>query len=189
MVDRIGELPIRALVSSPLLRCRRTLEPLAGQLGLRAASSTIGSPRSTTASGRAARLSDLFSTSRCGRSSSTNPARRCSPAGRDWPRCSPAPFPPSANTTGRFAEDHGGRRRSGWPARTATSSSRSSPTRSASTSTAFQRITAEPASMSVIRYTPRCARSSCTSTTPGADLTAALTRPRRRAVIRRQRLR
>ena len=34
MVDRLGELPIRALVSSPLLRCRRTLEPLAAELGL-----------------------------------------------------------------------------------------------------------------------------------------------------------
>ncbi|MCV7093971.1 histidine phosphatase family protein [Mycobacterium kubicae] len=34
LVDRIGDLPIRALVSSPLLRCRRTLEPLATALCL-----------------------------------------------------------------------------------------------------------------------------------------------------------
>ncbi len=32
LIDRIGDLPIRALVSSPLLRCRRTLEPLADAL-------------------------------------------------------------------------------------------------------------------------------------------------------------
>lgn len=34
LVDRIGDLPIRALVSSPLLRCRRTVEPLARALCL-----------------------------------------------------------------------------------------------------------------------------------------------------------
>lgn len=34
LVARIGSLPIRALVTSPLLRCRRTLEPLAAALGL-----------------------------------------------------------------------------------------------------------------------------------------------------------
>ena len=36
LVDRIGELPIRAVVCSPLLRCRRTVEPLAEALGLEA---------------------------------------------------------------------------------------------------------------------------------------------------------
>jgi len=34
LIDRIGDLPIGALVSSPLLRCRRTLEPLADALCL-----------------------------------------------------------------------------------------------------------------------------------------------------------
>ncbi|MGD1171262.1 histidine phosphatase family protein [Mycobacterium seoulense] len=34
LIDRIGDLPIRALVSSPLLRCRRTVEPLAAALCL-----------------------------------------------------------------------------------------------------------------------------------------------------------
>lgn len=34
LIDRIGDLRIRALVSSPLLRCRRTLEPLADALCL-----------------------------------------------------------------------------------------------------------------------------------------------------------
>ncbi|UQX09371.1 histidine phosphatase family protein [Candidatus Mycobacterium methanotrophicum] len=34
LVDRIAELPIRAVVCSPLLRCRRTIEPLAEALGL-----------------------------------------------------------------------------------------------------------------------------------------------------------
>jgi len=34
LVDRLGSLPIRALVSSPLLRCMRTLEPLSAALGL-----------------------------------------------------------------------------------------------------------------------------------------------------------
>jgi probable phosphomutase (TIGR03848 family) len=34
LIDRIGELPIRALVCSPMLRCRRTLEPLAEALCL-----------------------------------------------------------------------------------------------------------------------------------------------------------
>ena len=34
LVDRIGELPIRAVVCSPLLRCRRTIEPLVEALGI-----------------------------------------------------------------------------------------------------------------------------------------------------------
>ncbi|MCV7225181.1 histidine phosphatase family protein [Mycolicibacterium komossense] len=34
LVERLGELPIKALVRSPLLRCRSTLEPLAQKLGL-----------------------------------------------------------------------------------------------------------------------------------------------------------
>jgi probable phosphomutase (TIGR03848 family) len=34
LVGRVGTLPVRALVRSPLLRCERTLEPLAAALGL-----------------------------------------------------------------------------------------------------------------------------------------------------------
>lgn len=34
LIDRIGDLPVRALVTSPLLRCRRTLQPLADALCL-----------------------------------------------------------------------------------------------------------------------------------------------------------
>jgi probable phosphomutase (TIGR03848 family) len=34
LIDRIGDLPIRALVCSPMLRCRSTLEPLAAALFL-----------------------------------------------------------------------------------------------------------------------------------------------------------
>lgn len=34
VLDRVKELPIKALVRSPLLRCRQTLEPLAAELGL-----------------------------------------------------------------------------------------------------------------------------------------------------------
>jgi probable phosphomutase (TIGR03848 family) len=34
LIDRVADLPIRALVSSPLLRCQRTVAPLAEHLGL-----------------------------------------------------------------------------------------------------------------------------------------------------------
>ena len=34
LVARLGSLPIRAIVRSPLLRCERTVEPLAAELGL-----------------------------------------------------------------------------------------------------------------------------------------------------------
>ena len=34
LVERLAGLPIRAIVRSPLLRCRRTVEPLAAALGL-----------------------------------------------------------------------------------------------------------------------------------------------------------
>jgi probable phosphomutase (TIGR03848 family) len=36
LVDRVAELPIRALVCSPMLRCRNTVEPLAAALGIEA---------------------------------------------------------------------------------------------------------------------------------------------------------
>ncbi|ORA32458.1 histidine phosphatase family protein [Mycobacterium aquaticum] len=36
VVDRVGELPVRAIVRSPLLRCERTVAPLAAALGLEA---------------------------------------------------------------------------------------------------------------------------------------------------------
>jgi probable phosphomutase (TIGR03848 family) len=36
LVDRVAELPIRALVCSPMLRCRSTVEPLAAALGIEA---------------------------------------------------------------------------------------------------------------------------------------------------------
>lgn len=34
LIERVGSLPIRAIVRSPLLRCQRTVEPLAAALGL-----------------------------------------------------------------------------------------------------------------------------------------------------------
>jgi probable phosphomutase (TIGR03848 family) len=34
VVDRLGDLPVKAIVRSPLLRCERTVEPLAAALGL-----------------------------------------------------------------------------------------------------------------------------------------------------------
>ena len=43
LIDRIGDLPIRAVVSSPMLRCRRTVEPLAEALCLEPRRSTTGS--------------------------------------------------------------------------------------------------------------------------------------------------
>src|SRR6202042_3609487 len=36
LVERIGELPIRAVVRSPQLRCRLTVEPLVDKLGVEA---------------------------------------------------------------------------------------------------------------------------------------------------------
>ena len=36
LIDRVAELPIRAVVCSPMLRCRSTVEPLAAALGLEA---------------------------------------------------------------------------------------------------------------------------------------------------------
>ena len=55
LVERLGELPIKALVRSPLLRCRTHRRAAGRSAGPGAASSTSGSPRSTTARGPAAR--------------------------------------------------------------------------------------------------------------------------------------
>ena len=128
VVDRIGELPIRALVSSPLLRCRRTLEPLAGKLGLE----PVIDERLTEVdygewTGR--KLSELFSESLWSvvqqqPSAAVFPVGgTCGgavPRGLRCPRTRPA------------ARGGDGGESSGWPAPTGTSSSPSSPTRWAS---------------------------------------------------------
>ena len=94
-------------------------------------SSTNAWSRSTTAAGPAA-PSPTWSANPCGRSCSSNPARRCSPTARDWPRCRPERSRRSGSTTGVWPRASAPTC-SGWRARTVTSSSRCSPTRSACT--------------------------------------------------------
>ena len=130
VVDRIGELPIRALVSSPLLRCRRTLEPLAGKLGLE----PVIDERLTEVdygewTGR--KLSELFSESLWS-VVQQQPSAAVFPGGEGLAAVQSRAVCAVREHDRRLAEEHGGMTSSGSHARTATSSSPSSPTRWAS---------------------------------------------------------
>lgn len=121
LIDRIGDLPIRALISSPLLRCRRTLEPLADTLCLaplvddRLAEVDYGEW-----TGR--KIGELVSEP-LWKVVQAHPARRYSPAVRAWRRCRRARWRRSGNTIGGWRQSMAPTR-CGWRAHTATSSRR-----------------------------------------------------------------
>lgn len=152
VVDRIGELPIRALVSSPLLRCRRTLEPLAGKLGLE----PVIDDRLTEVdygewTGR--KLSDLVSESLWS-VVQQQPSAAVFPGGEGLAAVQSRAVCAVREHDRRLAEEQGG----GdvlWVACTHGDVIKSvvADALGAHLDT-FQRITADPASMSVIRYTP-----------------------------------
>ena len=112
-----GAVPLAAVVSSPLERCRQTAGAVAAGPRRSRCRPTTGWARPATATGPAGR-SRSWSRSRCGRSCSSTRRPRCSPArrGRGWRRPRPARWPPSASGTRKL----GGRTPSGWPAATAT---------------------------------------------------------------------
>ncbi|CMS79275.1 phosphatase [Mycobacterium tuberculosis] len=106
LIDRIGDLPIRAVASSPMLRCQRTVEPLAEALCLEP---LIDDRFSEVDYGEwtGRKIGDLVDEP-LWRVVQATPARRGFPAVRVWRRCRLALWQPSANTTG------------GWPISTAT---------------------------------------------------------------------
>ena len=97
--ERLAKVPLAAIVSSPLERCRQTADAVAAAASSRCRPTT-GSVRPATATGPAGR-SRSWSRSRSGRSCSSTRRPRCSPGrrGRGWRRPRPARWPPSASGT------------------------------------------------------------------------------------------
>lgn len=151
VVDRIGELPVRALVCSPLLRCRRTLEPLAERLGLQpVVEDRLNEVDYGEWTGR--KLSDLVSES-LWQVVQQHPSAVVFPGGEGLADVAARAVSAVREHDRRLADDNGG----GdvlWVACTHGDVIKSVVADALGTHLdSFQRITADPASLSVIRYT------------------------------------
>ena len=132
--ERLAAVPLVAVVSSPLARCRQTARIIAEhQAAPCGRSSSRASSSATTGSGRGGPCGSS-PRSRCGRSCRPSRPRPCSRAASRWPPCRPGRWRRSGGTTRRWRRSTAPAR-CGWRSRTATSSSPSSPTRWACTST------------------------------------------------------
>ena len=101
VVGRIGTLPIRAIVRSPLLRCERTVEPLAATLGLDPiVDERISEVDYGSWTGR--KIGDLVKDPLWA-VVQQQPVPRCFPTARGWRRCRRVRWPPCVSTT------------AGWP--------------------------------------------------------------------------
>ena len=151
LVDRIGALPVRALVRSPLLRCRQTLEPLAVALGLEALVDE--------------RLSEVDYGQWTGRKIAelvkeplwqvvqAQPSAAVFPEGEGLAHVQARAVGAVREHDRRLADEHGGDAL--WIACTHGDVIKAVIADALGTHLdSFQRITADPASMSVIRYTP-----------------------------------
>ncbi len=151
LVKRIGSLPIRSLVTSPLLRCRRTLEPLAAALGLEPIVDE--------------RLSEVDYGQWTGRKIGelvkeplwsvvqAQPSAAVFPDGEGLANVQARAVTAVRERDRRLADEHGGDAL--WLACTHGDVIKAVIADALGTHLdSFQRITADPASMSVIRYTP-----------------------------------
>src|SRR5271167_3620781 len=151
LIDRIGELPIRAVVCSPLLRCRRTVEPLAEALCLepliedRLAEVDYGEW-----TGR--KIGDLVSEP-LWRVVQAHPSAAVFPGGEGLAQVQARAVSAVREHDRRLAEENGGDAL--WVACTHGDVIKSVVADALGTHLdSFQRIVADPASTSVIRYTP-----------------------------------
>lgn len=151
LIDRIGDLPIRALVTSPLLRCRRTVAPLAEALCLepliedRLAEVDYGEW-----TGR--KLGDLVKEP-LWRVVQAHPSAAVFPAGEGLAQVQARAVAAVREHDQRLAEQHGGDAL--WVACTHGDVIKSVIADAYGMHLdSFQRINADPASVSVVRYTP-----------------------------------
>jgi probable phosphomutase (TIGR03848 family) len=150
VIDRIGELPIRAVVSSPLLRCRRTVEPLAESLGV----APIVDERFSEVdygewTGR--KIADLAKEPLWA-VVQAQPSAAVFPGGEGLAQVQARAVAAARDHDARLAEQHGGDAL--WVACTHGDVIKALVADALALHLdGFQRVTADPASMSVIRYT------------------------------------
>jgi probable phosphomutase (TIGR03848 family) len=173
LVARIGDLPVRAIVRSPLLRCQRTMEPLEAALGI-AATVEDRLVEVDYGSWTGRKIAELFKEPLWS-VVQQHPSAAVFPEGEGLAAVQARAVTAVREHDRRLAEEHGGDAL--WVACTHGDVIKSVVADALGTHLdAFQRITADPASMSVIRYT---------ATRPfvlhvnhtGAPLTSALVPP------------
>jgi probable phosphomutase (TIGR03848 family) len=150
LVDRIAELPIRAVVCSPLLRCRRTIEPLADALGLEPVlDDRLSEVDYGEWTGR--NLADLFKEPLWA-VVQAHPSAAVFPGGEGLAQVQTRAVAAVRDHDARLAEQHGGDAL--WLACTHGDVIKAVVADALGLHLdGFQRVSADPASMSVIRYT------------------------------------
>jgi probable phosphomutase (TIGR03848 family) len=150
LVDRTAELPIRAVVSSPLLRCRRTIEPLAETLGLEPVlDDRLSEVDYGEWTGR--KLGDLLKESLWA-VVQAHPSAAVFPGGEGLAEVQTRAVAAVRDHDARLAEQHGGDAL--WLACTHGDVIKAVVADALGIHLdGFQRVSADPASMSVIRYT------------------------------------
>lgn len=173
LVDRLEGLPIRALVRSPLLRCRLTLEPLAAALGLEPViDERLSEVDYGQWTGRA--LGELVKESLWS-VVQQQPSAAVFPDGEGLAEVQTRAVAAVREHDRRLGAEHGGDAL--WVACTHGDVIKAVIADALGTHLdSFQRITADPASMSVIRYTPVRPFVLHVNHT-GAQLASALTAP------------
>ncbi|MGH3969128.1 MAG: histidine phosphatase family protein [Mycobacterium sp.] len=173
LIDRIGDLPVRAVVCSPLLRCRRTVEPLAEALGLQpVADERLAEVDYGDWTGR--KIADLTKEPLWA-VVQAQPSAAVFPGGEGLAQVQARAVAAVRDHDRRLAEQHGGDAL--WLACTHGDVIKSVVADALGLHLdGFQRITADPASTSVIRYTPLRPFVLHVNHT-GARLTSALTPP------------
>ncbi len=151
LVERLDGLPIRALVRSPLLRCRLTLEPVAAALGLEpVVDERLAEVDYGQWTGR--KLAELV-TEPLWSVVQQQPSAAVFPDGEGLAQVQARAVAAVREHDRRLAEEHGGDAL--WVACTHGDVIKAVVADALGTHLdSFQRITADPASCSVIRYTP-----------------------------------
>jgi probable phosphomutase (TIGR03848 family) len=151
LVARVGDLPIRALVRSPLLRCERTLEPLAAALGLEpVVDERLAEVDYGQWTGR--KIGDLFKEPLWA-VVQQQPSAAVFPDGEGLAQVQARAVAAVREHDRRLAQEHGADTL--WVACSHGDVIKAVIADALGTHLdSFQRITADPASMSVIRYTP-----------------------------------
>jgi probable phosphomutase (TIGR03848 family) len=150
LVDRLAELPIRAVVCSPMLRCRQTIEPLTDALGIEpVVDDRLAEVDYGEWTGR--KIADLVSEPLWG-VVQAHPSAAVFPGGEGLAQVQTRAVAAVRDHDARLAEQHGGDAL--WLACTHGDVIKAVVADALGLHLdGFQRVSADPASMSVIRYT------------------------------------